>query len=53
LDKLFAAVELALAVPLLAGAGLFIAAFRNLIALDDGLIRQNVLQARIGIDRAR
>jgi predicted permease len=53
LDKLFAAVELALAVPLLAGAGLFIGTLRNLTALDAGFIRQNVLQARIDIDRAR
>jgi predicted permease len=53
LDKLFAAVELALAVPLLAGAGLFIGTLRNLTALDAGFIRQNVLQVRIDVDRAR
>jgi predicted permease len=53
MDKLLAAVELALAVPLLAGAGLFIGTLRNLTTLDAGFIRQNVLQARIDVDRAR
>jgi len=53
LDKLLAAVELALAVPLLAGAGLLIDTLRNLTTLDAGFMRQNVLQARIDVDRAR
>jgi predicted permease len=53
IDKLLAAVELALAVPLLAGAGLFIDTLRNLTSLDAGFIKQNVLQARIDVDRAR
>jgi predicted permease len=53
LDRLLAAVELALAVPLLAGAGLFIGTVRNLTTLDAGFIQQNVLQARIDVDRAR
>jgi predicted permease len=53
LDKLLAAVELALAVPLLAGAGLFIDTLRNLTTLDAGFIKQNVLQVRLDVDRAR
>jgi len=42
-----------LAVPLLAGAGLYIDTLRNLTSLDAGFIKQNVLQARIDVDRAR
>ncbi|HXB74741.1 MAG TPA: ABC transporter permease [Candidatus Acidoferrales bacterium] len=53
LGKGLAAVELALALPLLAGAGLFIGTFRNLNTMDAGFQRENVLQARIDVDRAR
>jgi len=52
LVKGLAMLEIALAVPLLAGAGLFIATLRNLTAVDAGFLSQNVLQARISVDRA-
>ena len=52
LVKGLAVLEVALAVPLLAGAGLFIGTLRNLSAVDAGFLRQNVLQARISVDRA-
>jgi predicted permease len=47
-----AVAEVALAVPLLTGAGLFIGTLRNLTAVEAGFLRQNVLQARISVDRA-
>jgi predicted permease len=53
LGKGLAAVELALAVPLLTGAGLFIGTLRNLTTLDVGFMRRDVLQARIDVDKAR
>ena len=43
-------VELALAIQLLVGAGLFIATLRNLTTLDAGFERQHVLQVRINLD---
>ena len=53
LGKGLVALELALSLPLLAAAGLFIGTLRNLTTLDAGFLRQNVLQARINVDRAR
>src|SRR5262249_38614165 len=47
-----AAMEVALALPLLAGAGLFLATLRNLSGVETGFLRENVLQARISVDRA-
>jgi predicted permease len=52
LPKGLVVLEVALAVPLLAGAGLFIGTLRNLSAVDAGFLPQNVLQARISVDRA-
>jgi predicted permease len=50
--KAVVVVELALAVQLLAGAGLFIATLRNLTTQDAGFERQHVLQVRINLDAA-
>lgn len=48
--KTFVVVELALAVQLLAGAGLFIGTLRNLDSVPAGFERQHVLQLRINVD---
>jgi predicted permease len=48
--KTLVVVELALAVQLLVGAGLFINTLRNLNTLDPGFQRQHLLQVRINLD---
>ena len=50
--KAVVVVEVALAMQLLVGAGLFIATLRNLVTVDAGFQRQNVLQVRIDLDAA-
>ena len=44
--------EMALVVPLVVGAGLFVGTLRNLAALDTGFARENVIQARMDVDEA-
>ena len=50
--KALVVVEVALAVQLLVGAGLFIWTLRNLTSMDAGFTRQNVVQTRINVDAA-
>jgi hypothetical protein len=42
--------EMALSVPLVAGAGLFIGTLRNLAAVDTGFTRQNVMQIWMNVE---
>jgi hypothetical protein len=50
--KLFVLIEVALAIPLLVGAGLLIGTFQNLVTLDAGFVRENVLQVGINLEAA-
>jgi len=50
--KAIVVVELALAVQLLVGAGLFIGTLRNLVSVPAGFERTHVLQLRINVDAA-
>jgi predicted permease len=52
-SKALVVVQIALAAPLLVGAGLFIATLRNLVTQEAGFFRQNVVQVRFGFDAAR
>ncbi len=52
LGKALAVSELALAVPLLVGAGLFIGTLRNLVEQDAGFMPRNVLQMQVNLDVA-
>jgi predicted permease len=51
--KAVVVVELALAVQLLVGAGLFIGTLRNLVSVPAGFERQHVMQVRLNVDATR
>src|SRR5262249_12847508 len=48
--KVAVVLQVALAVQLLAGAGLFIRTLHNLVTVDAGFTRQNVIQLRLDVD---
>ena len=52
MGKAVVVIQLALAVQLLVGAGLFITTLRNLTGVDAGFRRQHVLQLRINLEAA-
>jgi predicted permease len=45
--------QIALVVPMVAGAGLFFGSLRNILAQDAGFLRQNLIQIRVSADAAR
>jgi predicted permease len=45
--------QMALAVPLIVGSGLFLGTLHNLVAQETGFLRQNVIQVRIRVDGTR
>jgi predicted permease len=47
LSRALVVVQIALAAPLVVGAGLFIGTLRNLVTQDAGFLRENVIQLRI------
>jgi predicted permease len=53
LSRALVVAQIALAAPLVVGAGLFLGTLRNLVTLDAGFERQNMIQIRINPDGAR
>jgi predicted permease len=53
LSRVLVVVQIALAAPLVVGAGLFLGTLRNLVTMDAGFQRQNMIQVRLNPDGAQ